>query len=258
MWFYSENGEQRGPVSESDVANLRSQGVIRPDTLVWREGQSGWLPCSTVFGMEPSLSTPPPPPEPLKPGESRCSQCGRVFPESDVIRYGQASVCAECKPTFVQKLKEGVAIQSASMEYVGFGLRFVAKFLDGIIGALIGTVVSYFVVPILNGTMSNSGSATLHNLKVQGMVAGINFVVGLVFNTFFLVKFGATLGKMAVKIKVVRSDGSPIGLGTAIARPFAEIVSALILYIGYFMILWDPECRSLHDRLCDTRVIRKK
>ena len=40
-------------------------------------------------------------------------------------------------------------------------------------------------------------------------------------------------------------------------RFLAEIVSALIFYIGYIMIAFDDQKRALHDRLCNTRVIRK-
>ncbi len=251
MWFYSENGEQKGPVSNSDFEALRSQGVIRPDTLVWREGQAGWLPCSTAVQTGAAVEIFPDLRKVPGAGEVQCSQCGRVFPETEVIRYGQASVCAECKPTFVQKLKEGVAIQTTPMEYVGFGARFAAKFLDGIVGFIISWVTGFLVG---YGYTSSGGTSPL--MPFFASVTG--FVVVLAFDTVLLVKFGATLGKMAVKIKVVRSDGSPIGLGTAIGRRFAEIVSGLIIYIGYFMVLWDPECRALHDRICDTRVISKK
>jgi len=68
--------------------------------------------------------------------------------------------------------------------------------------------------------------------------------------------FGATLGKMAVKIRVVNPDGTPITWGKAIARYFAEIVSGLTLGIGYIMAGFDPERRALHDRIASTRVVR--
>jgi uncharacterized RDD family membrane protein YckC len=251
MWFYSENGEQKGPVSNSDFEALRSQGVIGPYTLVWREGQGGWLPCSTAVQTGAGVEISPDARKVPGAGEVQCSQCGRVFPETEVIRYGQASVCAECKPTFVQKLKEGVAIQTTAMEYVGFGPRFGAKFLDGIIGFVISWVTGFLMGYIYT---ASGGRSPL--LPLFSSLTG--FVIVFAFDIFLLLKFGATLGKMAVKIKVVRSDGSPVGLGTAVGRRFAEIVSGLIIYIGYFMVIGDPECRALHDRMCDTRVIRKK
>jgi uncharacterized RDD family membrane protein YckC len=63
------------------------------------------------------------------------------------------------------------------------------------------------------------------------------------------------LGKMAVKIKVVGADGSPIGYGRALGRAFAEVLSGICFYIGYIMAGFDKEKQSLHDKICSTRVI---
>jgi hypothetical protein len=44
-----------------------------------------------------------------------CSQCGRPFPPSEVIRYGNRWVCAGCKPLFLQRLQEGASLGSANL-----------------------------------------------------------------------------------------------------------------------------------------------
>ena len=38
---------------------------------------------------------------------------------------------------------------------------------------------------------------------------------------------------------------------------FAEMLSGMILGIGYLMAAFDDEKRALHDRICDTRVVRR-
>ena len=43
-WHYGENGRQEGPVSEDRLLELVRDGVIKPDTLVWHSGMSGWRP----------------------------------------------------------------------------------------------------------------------------------------------------------------------------------------------------------------------
>ncbi|HET6371045.1 MAG TPA: RDD family protein, partial [Nitrospiria bacterium] len=43
----------------------------------------------------------------------------------------------------------------------------------------------------------------------------------------------------------------------ACGRYFAEILSGIILCIGYIMAAFDDEKRALHDRICGTRVIKK-
>jgi len=40
-------------------------------------------------------------------GTVRCSSCGNVFPESDIITIAGRAVCATCKPRVVQQMVEG-------------------------------------------------------------------------------------------------------------------------------------------------------
>ena len=61
---------------------------------------------------------------------------------------------------------------------------------------------------------------------------------------------------MAFGLKVVAPDGSRISYMRALGRFFAEIVSGLTFSIGYIMAGFDSQKRSLHDRICATRVIR--
>jgi len=66
---------------------------------------------------------------------------------------------------------------------------------------------------------------------------------------------GQTLGKMAIAIRVVRSDGRPVSVGTALLRLVGYLFSSLLLFVGFLMIVFDRERRGLHDRLADTIVV---
>jgi uncharacterized RDD family membrane protein YckC len=61
---------------------------------------------------------------------------------------------------------------------------------------------------------------------------------------------------MAVGVKVFRTDGSKLSVMRIVGRMFAKGISGLILCIGYIMAGVDEEKRALHDRMCDTRVVR--
>jgi uncharacterized RDD family membrane protein YckC len=91
--------------------------------------------------------------------------------------------------------------------------------------------------------------------------AGLQMLVGLlvpaVYTTFFLGRFGATLGKMICRLKVTVPDGDSISYLRAFGRYWAEMLSSIILGIGYLMAAFDREKRGLHDRICATRVIHK-
>ena len=67
----------------------------------------------------------------------------------------------------------------------------------------------------------------------------------------------ATLGKMAVGIKVVRSNGERITIARGIGRYFAAMLSGLILCIGYLMAAFTERKQGLHDMICDTLVVDK-
>ena len=61
-----------------------------------------------------------------------------------------------------------------------------------------------------------------------------------------------------IRLYVLRTDGSRIGPGRALARFLATIVSNLILYIGYLMIGIRRDKRGLHDLICDTKVVKRR
>ena len=66
---------------------------------------------------------------------------------------------------------------------------------------------------------------------------------------------GATLGKKAMGLRVVTKDGErPAFLAILWRETFARYLSGILL-IGYLLGAADPEGGTLHDRICDTRVI---
>jgi uncharacterized RDD family membrane protein YckC len=170
-----------------------------------------------------------------------------------MVDYEGAYVCAECKPTFFQRVREGAELPGL-MLYGGFWIRFAAKFIDGIIMGVVSVLLGFVAGMAAIGAASADSPGTA--MGVQVVVQIIQFAVAIGYSTFFLGKFGATPGKMACKLRVVRSDASKVTYGRAFGRYWAELLSNLIFCIGYLMAAFDDEKRTLHDRICDTRVIR--
>ena len=94
-------------------------------------------------------------------------------------------------------------------------------------------------------------------LSFMPVVMLLQYAIPAVYDTWFVGKYGATPGKMACKIKIVLADGTPVTYSRALGRHFAKWVSSLILMIGFLMAAFDDERRTLHDRICETRVVRK-
>jgi len=178
-----------------------------------------------------------------------CSECGQPWPPEELAHFGDRLICANCKIAYAQKLREGVA-SAGTFAYAGFWIRLVAVLLDGVILFVVGVVVQLLFAPMLR-----SGRMDLM-LMALGIEYLIGMVIGATYEGVFVSRFGATPGKMALDLKVIRPDGGPISLGRAVGRYFAKIVSGIILGIGYIMAGFDSQKRALHDMICDTRVIR--
>jgi uncharacterized RDD family membrane protein YckC len=249
-WYYASGENQVGPISRAELQALVKAKKINANTQVWREGMEKWQELGQlVKGGSITSSS-------IKPdsGRSRraiCSECGNSFSQEDMIRLGESWVCATCKPLYIQKIKEGVTVAGA-LEYAGFWIRFGAKIIDWIIISAVSFIV-FIPLGIFMATRISFESSGLIMVIIQIM----NWAIPATYVTFFLGKFGATPGKMACKLKVVTADNERVSYLRALGRYFAEILSGIILLIGYIMAAFDDERRTLHDRICDTRVIRR-
>lgn len=263
-WHYVENGQQAGPVTEEQLRQLFQSGRINADTLVWREGMADWAPYHQA-------SPQPSPPPPIQPpatgaetaqgeGEVVCAECGKLFPVGETVKFGKASVCAACKPVFLQKLSEGAKISTGELVYARILTRFAAVFLDALIlgvfnfsfNMLIRTLFFQgFVQPMANGRLSPAF------ITLELVFFVINITVGVCYEGILVGKYGATLGKMACKIKVVTADGGKVGYPRAFGRYFAKMLSSFTCLIGYIIALFDDQKRALHDHICNTRVVER-
>ena len=54
------NGAQQGPFSIGEVMEKMRQGEITPQTYVWKQGMSNWLPAEQVDDLAPAQGSIPP------------------------------------------------------------------------------------------------------------------------------------------------------------------------------------------------------
>jgi uncharacterized RDD family membrane protein YckC len=247
-WYYSDDGVQIGPLTEEEFEDYVRLGKIDDQTVVWHDGLSEWQPYGRLRNQPVAVT-----PDFSRKPALRCSECLREFPQDELIRYQDSWICTTCKPIFFQRLREGVPAPGV-LNYAGFWIRFGAKILDGLILWVIQMVMMLVLSPWLGfNFFSPTPPADFSFL----MMYPVLFAVSIFYSVWFVGKFGATPGKMALGLKIVSSSGDPVSYKKAVARFFAEIVSAIICYIGYIMAAFDDQRKALHDQICDTRVIRK-
>jgi uncharacterized RDD family membrane protein YckC len=256
-WYFADAGKPVGPFTDNDFNVQVANGTISPDTQVWHVGMKDWQPYATVASAtaEPVSSAPIAPA-----GSAFCSQCGEVSALGGMIVYQEQLICVNCREVFFHRLHEGTHI--SKMLYAGFWTRFAAKFLDGIILNVICQVLAFGVLGLesfdattINYENLDSVIALFRAMMVFSLLATS---IQLSYSVFFVGTFGATPGKMAARIRIVRADGSPLTYRRALGRFLAEGISSFTLMLGYLMAAFDGEKRSLHDRICDTRVIKNR
>jgi uncharacterized RDD family membrane protein YckC len=118
----------------------------------------------------------------------------------------------------------------------GFWRRLAASFADWI--------VLLIPIAVLDITLKGAGEA-------------LSLVLVFAYFTYFEGgPRGQTPGKQALGIRVVSFDtGGPIGYGRGFIRMIGRYLSALVLYLGYFWMLWDGEKQCWHDKLASDVVV---
>jgi len=241
-WYYVDGDREVGPVPKDEFQSLVDIGRIGPQTMVWKEGMESWLPYSGI-GRLPSRIE----------GTIRCVECQNPFSQDELIRFNDVYVCAACKPIFFQRIKEGVPIPGVRV-YGTFWIRFGAWFIDYLLISIVRMTlgIALTIVTALTGTRQPYFGVVF---SLAWFV--IQILVSMPYFVYFVGKFGATPGKMALGLKIINADDSPMNYGVATKRYLATILSDWTFCIGYIIAAYDDEKRALHDRICDTRVIKK-
>jgi uncharacterized RDD family membrane protein YckC len=80
--------------------------------------------------------------------------------------------------------------------------------------------------------------------------------IKIIYQTFFTMQYGATIGKIVMKIRVIEiSTLSNPSFLSAFNRSVFRVVSEILFYLGFVWAMLDPYRRSWHDRTGRTLVI---
>lgn len=143
--------------------------------------------------------------------------------------------------------------------------RLGAALLDGIIGS----VVVYAPVLVV-GAPAVFASVITHQpfvfttAIIGALATSFLLVVALLVVTIlFVAKYGQTVGKRIVGVRVVRTDGSKAGIGRIFwLRNVVNLLPSLIPFIGAIyslvdiLFIFSDSRRCIHDLIADTKVVR--
>lgn len=135
--------------------------------------------------------------------------------------------------------------------YGGFWVRVVAYIIDAILVSIVlGVVMSVFGITYIDFENPERFDPTANLLSI--------LVFWLYFALLESSERGATVGKMAMGLRVVSNEGKRISFLNATGRYFAKILSGMIFCIGYIMVGFTERKRGLHDMMASTLVIKTR
>lgn len=106
----------------------------------------------------------------------------------------------------------------------------------------------------LFGLLTGALYPFVRNPGVEGV---LGTVLAAALQWYFLTRFnGQTPGKMLLRLRVVKSDGSALTGSDALIRYFGYLLNSLLLGAGWVWAFFDQHRQGLHDKLANTYVIK--
>ena len=181
-----------------------------------------------------------------------CPGCQEVFLfDPAVDSSGTAAADAPVAPDFIFTPR---VIAEAALPKAGFWIRAAAAVVDALIAGALQGIIVFLFAGLLGLLLHGFDSDSFMMLCLAWLLSAS---VSVVYYVYFTAYGGQTPGKMALRIKVVRTDSSSLTMGRAFYREvICKFVSGIILGIGYLMVAFDEKKQGLHDRMADTYVVR--
>jgi hypothetical protein len=220
MFYYSLNGQQQGPVTETQLRQLVAAGTLREDALIWREGMPEWQPFSAILGGGAAASVP-------------CSVCKQTFPIDQTIQYGDEIVCAGCKPQFVQALKEGVGNSGQNLYAIAinqrrllltFGFQILCNATEFFVGATGAAAPIVAVAALILWVVGVVCSIIfMYRLASALSLAGVLYAILMIFPCIGLITLLIVSSRAT---KALKTAGVKVGLFGVSSRTIAQLKAA--------------------------------
>lgn len=131
------------------------------------------------------------------------------------------------------------------MEPVGVGRRAVAVLIDSILLFIVGYLVAV-----------GTGQTNEEGFNLKGGPAFLWIGIGLAYFIGMEGARGATVGKMAMRLKVVKQDGTPIDWQASVVRNVLRLIDGFFFYLVGAIVVWVSKSRQrLGDMAAHTIVV---
>ena len=159
QWYYTQNGQQAGPVDDAQLKGLLASGQVGASDMVWKDGMAAWQPASSV----PELSAGVPAAGPAY-GAAPYGQAPYAQPQYGQPQYGQP----------VGYAQGGYQPAATGADHFGKALTCFILSICGFFcfGVILGIVSIVLAVSAMNA-MKASGNPRGKGLAMAGLIIGI-------------------------------------------------------------------------------------
>ena len=171
-------------------------------------------------------------------GVRRCSRCGSTFCRDCLVEIGGKPYCATCKTEQLLDVRSGV---SGPLDLAPIGRRIWAYLADCLILYIFNFILGFGI------------GIAMHGIKSQTMscvTVLASLVLTILYGASLTAASGQTLGKRALKIKVVAETGENVTTGQAWGRALAKLIP-----FAQLVALFNNDRKGIHDMLAHTRVV---
>ncbi len=196
-------------------------------------------------------------------GDGRVANATQVW-RSDTTNWLPAEKYTELKTELSQLNDAAASARLRSLAAAGFWARLGAYLVDHfLIGMVVFAVWSLmagsqqwkFSFPTQIKTEAEFQAFVNQLVVLSYQTAFIYYPFFLFYDVFFNGRYGATPGKMAIGARIIKVDGRRIGYETAFLRWLASRLGEAVFFLGYLMMIFQPQKRALQDYLAGTRVV---
>lgn len=214
-WYYAANGEEVGPIAESDLVQLFVQERLRASNLVWTDGLEEWQPASnfeSLFSIKPEREA-----------ENDWEEDWYEDEDGEEIEWEPSE-----EPSDNPSAKEPAISRKESIRPWA---RFFARKID---------IALFFMG--LDFLYEYFDAAAWNTPVYQGVFLVIGF---LCLEPLLLVAFGATPGKLILGLQLHSQSGGSISYPAALRRTLKVLVRGLALGIPFLHFF--AQLSSLRD-----------
>ena len=117
-------------------------------------------------------------------------------------------------------------------------------------------LITFIVIAMYWGTISSTGDDLVTLLAIMNEFVWQVLFLKFIYQTFFVWYYGATIGKIVTKIRVIDYNHfGRVSIVTAMTRSVLRILSEMFFYIGFIFAFFNDGRQTFHDKIGRTLVV---